>query len=331
MPNDVVNSDAFTMASLTAAINKMPYKPGRLGELGLFKRQGVAVTSVKVEERNGVLALIPTKKRGEPASVARTGKRTVRSFDVPHIPYEDSILAADVQNVRRFGSADELEGVVQVVNDRLETMRQSHEVTLEYHRVGAVHGLLLDADGATTIYNLFTEFGVAEQTVAFLLGTSTTDVRAKCLAVHRATEKALGALPHSGIHAICGETWFEKLVSHDSVKEAYYRFQDSANLRNDPRKGFEFGGITFEEYRGSIGSVDFVNASQARFFPLGVPGLFMTYDAPGNFTEAANTIGLPVYAKQERMKYDRGVDLLTESNPLCMCTMPRVLVKGTTN
>jgi hypothetical protein len=34
------------------------------------------------------------------------------------------------------------------------------------------------------------------------------------------------------------------------------------------------------------------------FFPVGVPGLFRQYNAPADFVETANTIGLPRYAKQ---------------------------------
>jgi len=326
---DIFNDNTFGLASLTDAIQKLPYVPARIGQLGLFETQGVPTNTIVVEERDGVLALLPTKRRGEPATAARSGHRKARSFAIPHIPYEDTVLAEQVSGVRAFGSENELDGVAQVVNDRLAQMRQDHEVTLEYHRVGALQGVILDADGSTPIYNLFTEFGVAEQTVDFVLATATTDVRAACISVARAMEGALGALPQTGIHAMCGATWFDALIAHDYVKDAYHRFQDSANLRNDPRKGFEFGGIMFEEYRGSIGGVSFVPATEARFVPLGVPGLFKTYFGPADFMETVNTIGLPIYAKQERMDFDRGIRLHTQSNPLCLCLRPRALVKGT--
>jgi Phage major capsid protein E len=39
--------------------------------------------------------------------------------------------------------------------------------------------------------------------------------------------------------------------------------------------------------------VDFTDASKAYFFPVGVPGLFRQYNAPADFVETANTIGLP--------------------------------------
>ncbi len=327
---DVFGTDAFSMVSLTQAINHIPFKPARIGAMSLFEEKGITTTNVIIEERDGVLALLPTVRRGGPPTPARTGGRTARSFAVPHIPYEDAVLASDVQNIRRFGSENEAEGVAQVVADKLASMRMSHEVTHEYHKVGAIHGLILDADGGT-IYNLYTEFAVSEQTVDFVLATSTTDVRAKCLAVLRSIDDSLGMAIYDHIHAICGPTWFDAFIGHDYVRDAYYRWNNSEMLRNDPRKGFPFGGIVFEEYRATIGSTAFVNTSQARFFPVGCPGLFVKNNAPGNFMETANTIGLPLYAKQERMEYDRGVKILTESNPLCLCTRPRACVKGTTS
>lgn len=326
---DIFATDAFTLQSLTAAINLLPYKPSRIGEMGLFRGQGITTTSIQIEEKAGILALLPTRRRGEPASLGTSEKRTVRALAVPHIPHEDAVRPEDVQNVRKFGSEDVLDGVTSVVNDRLTIMRQNHEVTEEYHRMGALHGNILDSDGVTVIYNLFTEFGVVETSVAFNTAVATTDIRARCLAVKRALEVSLGALAYDHVHAFCGATWFEAFIGHPYVQDAYHRWQDSANLRNDPRQGFEFAGIIFEEYRGTVSGVDFINASQARFFPVGVPNLFVTYYAPADFMDTVNTIGLQVYARQEALSMNRGVMLHTQSNPLALCLRPACLIEGT--
>jgi Phage major capsid protein E len=64
-------------------------------------------------------------------------------------------------------------------------------------------------------------------------------------------------------------------------------------------------------------------------FPVGVPGLFRQYNAPADFVETANTIGLPRYAKQAvDQQFARWVMLHVQSNPLPICTRPRVLIKG---
>jgi hypothetical protein len=45
--------------------------------------------------------------------------------------------------------------------------------------------------------------------------------------------------------------------------------------------------------------------------------------------ETVNTIGLPYYAKQERIPFDKGVQLELQSNPLHICTKPRAIIKLT--
>ena len=42
-----------------------------------------------------------------------------------------------------------------------------------------------------------------------------------------------------------------------------------------------------------------------------------------------NTIGLPLYAKQELMRMNKGVALEAQSNPLNLCTKPRAVIKLT--
>ncbi len=329
---DVFNTDAFNLVSLTDSINKLPYKPGRVGEMNIFEDKGISTLTAVVEEKAGVLSLLASTTRGAPGAQTPFEQRTVRSFLVPHIPYESRVLAADLQNVRRFGSESETEGVNQVVNDRLETMRQAHEVTLEWLRLGALKGIIIDGDGSTTLYNLFTEFGVsAEPDVDFLLGTATTDIGQKCIDTKRLIEGNLGMESYDHIHGFASPSWFDALVGHDDVKYAYQYFQDGATLRADNRAGFEYKGITFEEYRGSIGGTAFLDDSsngECRFFPVGVKGLFKNYNAPADFVETVNTIGLAVYAKQEREKFDRGILIHTQSNPLPICTRPKVLVRG---
>ena len=327
---DVFGGNEFGVVSLTNAINKVPFKPSRVGEMGLFEAKGVNTHTIVIEEKDGILSLLPTKTRGlMEHTAAKNEKRRLRTFNIPYIPYDDTILAASIQGVRAFGSASQTETMAQVVNDKLAQMRQSHELTHEFHRIGAIQGDILDADGSTSIYNLFTEYGITRRSVAFAFTTATTDVRALVLTVKRAIEKALGAVMYDHIHCFCGKNWFDALIGHDYVKDAYHRYQDSTNLRNDPRAGFEFGGVIFEEYRGSIGAVDFVDDDEANFFPVGVPGLFQAYYGPADFVETVNTIGVPVYAKQERLAMDKGIYLHTQSNPLMLCTRPETLVLGT--
>ncbi len=328
---DIFRDDAFSMASLTAAIIAVPYKPARIGQLGLFGEQGITTTVVMVEEKQGQLSLVPTSPRGGvPDSIGKDGWK-VRAFTVPHLARRSQILADAIQGVRAFGSETELQVIQTMVNQRLATLRNMLDVTLEYHRMGAIKGVVLDADGTSTIYNLFTEFGVVQQTFDMDLDDTDEDVRGNCVAIARLIEDELGAAIYTGLRGFCSSSFFDALVGHAEVKESF-KYQESRVLRDDLRKGFPFGGITWEEYRGKVGSVAFVEDGYAYIFPEGVVTekgpLFQTNFAPADYLETVNTVGLPYYSKQAvDPVWQKFVDIEAQSNPLCLCLIPRAVIK----
>ncbi len=333
---DIFNTDAFGAVSLTAAINKMDYVPGRAGELAFVGAgEGVNTTSIAVEEKAETLSLIATAPRGAPAAQEQSTKRTARTLAVPHIPLENPIRADEVQNVRAFGSENALEGVQNVVNQRMAKMVGRHDLTLENLRLGALKGLITDADGST-IYNLFTEFGVSqESSVNFALGTSTTDVRSKCASVVRAMKKnAKMAVPSTArIHAFCGDDFFDALIEHANVKGVYDGYAAAERRLGESYVHgiFEFGGIFFENYRGSDdGSTVAIGTNAVRFFWTGVPGMYAEYYAPADFIETVNTVGLPRYAKivNDPSGLNRYVMVHTQQNPLPLCLRPKTLMVG---
>lgn len=328
---DAFNTDTFNMVSLTQSMNKLPYTPRRIGELGLFEDRPISTIVAVLENVDGTLQLLPIVPWGGPASIGKRDLRATRNFTVPHRPHEEVVRAADVVGKRAFGSEDEVEGVVQVVNDRLAVMRARHDVTHEQQRACALRGIIYDWDGSTVVYNLFTEFGITEDQTDFVLGTAGTNIKAKCLAVVEAIEDALGGLGYDHIHCLAGKTWFRAFTEHAKVVAAFDRYKDGEFLRTDQRRGFEFSSIVFEEYRGTVSTVPFIPLTIARFFPVGVPGLFIDVLAPADFVEAVNTPGQRFYAKQEAMEFGRGVKIHTQSNVLSLCTIPQVLGEGITS
>jgi hypothetical protein len=321
------------MVALTAAINKIPNQYGRLEQLNLMPPMGVRTRTIIVEEMSGVLNLLPTQPVGSPGTVGTMGKRKVRSFVIPHIPHDDAVLPEEVQGIRAFGSENEMEALASLMAQKLQNMRNKHAITLEHLRMGALKGVILDAD-ASTLYDLYSEFGITAKIVSFALTTASTEVLLKVLEVKRHIEDNLKGEFMTGIMCLCSAGFFDALTTHAKVKEAYSRWQNGLALLSDNRTGFTFGGVTFEEYRGqatdATGNVrKFIADDEAHFFPLGTANTFRTYFAPADFNETANTLGLPLYAKQEPRKFGRGTDLHSQSNPLPVCLRPEVLVKGT--
>lgn len=338
MQLDVFNGDAFSMHSLTKVINTIPHKPMRLGSLGLFEERGVRTTSIDIEGRNGRLSLIQTSPRGGVANDPLSqNKRTMRSFRAFHLERDAKVYADEVQNVRAFGSETEMQQVQDIVQERLAELVPMHEATLEYHRVNALQGTLLDADGSTLL-NLFTEFGVSQQTQNFAFSTTTTDVRGAVIAAKRKAEDELGGEVILGWRGFCSSGWYDSLVSHATVADAL-KYQQGVQLQSDLRSGFRFGDVDFEEYRGSVTKPDSVGGGAAAFFPANVAFLvpicanpiFITRFAPADYEETVNTLGLPMYAKQvaDPSGLNKFRLLNTQSNPIALCLRPRAVIKLT--
>ena len=99
-------------------------------------------------------------------------------------------------------------------------------------------------------------------------------------------------------------------------------------MRTDPKGKFRFADIEWEEYRGSVGGNDFVAANEAYLYPTGAD-IFKTWFAPADFVETVNTIGLPRYAKQKVMDFEKGVLIHTQSNPLPINLNPTSVIRLT--
>lgn len=330
---DVFGQDPFTFTELTTAINKVPYKPERIARLGLFEEKGVATKQVMIEEKTGQLALVPVSPRGGvPESTGKDDRRMI-PFVVPHLAKTATIQADEVIGVRAFGSQTEMQTIQGVVDDRLLTMRNNLEATLEYHRLGAIKGQILDANGLSVVLNLFTAFGVEQNTGNFDLGDEELDVNGECIETAESIEEALGSAKYDSLRAFCASDFHRALFNHPIVRETY-KYQEGNVLRGDPRSGFTFGGITWEVYRGSVGGVKFVPDGTAYVFPEGVitsdGSLFITRFAPGDYQECVGQIGLPIYAKQAvDPKFQKFTEIEAQSNPLCLCRIPRAVVKLT--
>lgn len=322
---DIFKDDAFSMVELTAAVQNLPYQPGRIEKLGLFGESSINTLTVSIESQDGVLKLVDVTQRGAPAAPMAHSSRALRSFSVPHIALPDYLTADQVTGVRSFGTDSDLETIVKVVAQRMQPMRNSIEYTIESHRLMAIKGQYMNAGGAAI--SLFTEFGVTQQTLSFALTTATTKVRQKIMTMLEYIEDALGGLSFTGVRVLCGKSFWSELIEHQVVKETYLNTQQASSLRGDPRMEFEFGGVIWERYRGT--SAVKVEDDDAYAIPEGVPELFITRFAPGDFVGAAGTLGERIYARQWERNDGRGIEMEVQSNPLNLCTRPRAVIKLT--
>jgi len=322
----IFEDDAFSVSSLTAAINEQEYLPGRISSLGLFREEGISTLTVQIEKDGDTLALVPSGERGTSGLVVGGTKRTLIPFNTVHLPERFTIKADEIQGIRAFGTRSELQAVQDVVNKRLAKARRQLDATHEFQRMGALNGQVLDADGKTVLLDIYKSFGVNRQKLQMGLNSPDTELRVKCGEALDMQEEALGSVTSSGSRALCGKNFWNKLIVHKSVKETYLNTMQAASLRGDARESFEFGGIVWERYRGKVAGVAFVHDDKALLVPEGVPDLYISSFAPADYMETVNTQGIPYYSKIEPLPFNKGVAGEAQSNPLHLCTRPRAQI-----
>lgn len=326
------DAGGFTLAEMTDAINIIPNIYTRLSQIGLFRFEGITQRSVLIEQSNGVLNLLPAVPLGGPPTVANRDGRSMRTFTAPWIPHDDVVTPQDMQGIRAFGSADAADPLTAVMLRKLTRMRQKHAQTREYMEINALRGILKDGNG-TALYNYFTEFGLSQISVDYVLGTAGTKVQAKTRDVLRNMEDNLLGETMIRAHALVSSTFFDKLIAHASVEEAFKYYQSGQQpLREDVRRMFPFAGIMYEEYNATVtlgtGATEkLIPEGEGIAFPIGTTDTFVTYGAPANLLETVNTIGLELYARQIMRTDGSAVDVKTEASPLPVNKRPRLVVR----
>lgn len=336
MPN-IVTLDGqinfpFTAIELTQAVDRLPNMYGRIEELNLMPGQGVSTTMVRIDIRDGYVTVLPVSDRDGPASVGKSADRNAIYLEIPHVPHIDKLTVGDIQDMLAFAS-NPMRPVTfeEKLAEKLQNIKNKHAITREYFRMGALKGKIVDGAG-TELHDLYDRFGIVKKTVDFKLNVADTNVHEKCMEVVRHIEENLRGEVMGSVRALVSREFFSALTSHKNVEKFYVNWQAAAALAGDARKGFEFGGIIFEEYNASA---TLMNGSSGRFiaqgeghgFPVGTMNTFKTFDGPVNNIGMANMPGVEVYISPKVLDHGEGVELKSESNPLPVCARPELLVE----
>lgn len=331
---DVFNKNAFSMTSLTGTVEKLDYVPQTLGQMNLFEPMPVRTRNLFIDRREGSLTLIPSSPLGAPPQELGGDDRDAVPLRTVRLAKGFTMYAHEVEGIRAFGSESEFEQVQAEYLRRMARVRNDMDLTHEYHRLAALQGRLLDADGTTVIYDYFTEFGITPATVVnFHLDVATTNVRQICVDLKRDMIRSGGGAitMQTQIHALVGDAFYDSLVDHPNVQKTYLNWTAAADLRNNTAfEAFTYGGITWHNYRGTDdNSTVAIGDDEAKFFPVGARDVFKKAMAPAEFGPFINTPGLDVYAMnivdRDRQAWTRGE---LYSYPLYFCQRPNVLRTG---
>lgn len=333
----------FTDAEITSAINAIAPQFGELLGSGLFPEDRISTAVAQIRREGDAIVCLPSVERGGPATGARRDRQEALFLSVPHIPHEDSLRPAEIQDMMRLADSG-LVSFEEELAKRLAKMRRRHDVTHEFMLWSALQGLV--ADGANkTIYNLFTEFGITKKRIAFNLASATADVLGKCEEVVAHIEDNLEGEVMTGVECRVSPSFFNAFIQHAKVEKYYLNHAAALNLaapqRGDATAGttarrFLFGNITWIEKRGAIkpfGStttVPFVPADQGYAYPVGASDTFALVHGPSDTVSGVNRPPVQlIEVSTEDLKHGKGVEMRTESNPLPIVKRPKLIVEVT--
>lgn len=331
---DVFADDAFGLVELTAALEEVEYKPQQLGQMGIFTSRSVRTEKVSIEKKNQVLTLVPVTERGSPLPQLTQGRRDIRDFRTVRVGKGDHLTAAELAGIRAFGTDSEFVQVQQEVLTRSQMIRDDLELTHEHMRLGAIQGILLDADGSV-IYNWFDEWDITQPAEMVFNFATLIDgaFRKKCADIIRTMAKAAkGAWgPGTQVVGMCGDQFYDELISNAEVRATYLGWTAAADLRQASFwEPFPFGNIQWMNYRGTDdGSKVAIPTDKVKFFPINAPEAFLRVNSPGESFDVVNTPGQEFYARTiPDEKRNEFVDIEVVSYPLYIATRPGMLLRG---
>lgn len=330
---DIFNNNAFSMNSLTTAIQDIEFRPSFLGSLGIFDSKPIRTLGFSIERKDNNLRIIKADRVGDPRQRQTKDRRNIRNLEVIRLAKTDELQASEIQGIRAFGSQTELQSVAEEVAIRQIKLVEDLEATKERHRLGAINGLLLDSDDSV-IEDYFDLWGITRPSnITFNWATRTDNSSFVNQNVIRPIAQSLGGrfMPGSRIIALCGPQFFDAMGDNDEYKDTHKGFEDARMLRKSDVYGSrEAYDITWYEYRGTDdGTRISIPPNECKFIVTGVKDLFQVAYAPAPTFEYVNTLGLPMYSRiVEDKKRDEYLELDVESHLLHHCTSPESLLTG---
>lgn len=338
---DIFTNDAFQATEVTEAAGLIAYIPQDLNNLGIFEVEPIQTTTVSIYRRDETLAVVPTTPRGAQETMPERDSRRMRQLPTIRLAQKDRINAHELQNIIVDGRPFDanLDNAMAEVERRQRKLMRKLELTREYHRLAALQGKLLDADGSV-ILDYFAEFGFSQPAaIPFDFGGLISgQLRMYIKTMVKAPMATM--LRNSGrggagvrIGALCGSNFFNQLNTSPEVRETYLNTQAAQALREEIPlwDSFNFAGVQWMEFSGSNISGLTIGDDEVKFFPIGAEDVFKEYRAPGEDIGMVNEPGREFYAmvspdyRPNRMAW---VDAFLYAYPLFACISPELLLRG---
>lgn len=338
--------NSFKTSEMTDAINEIENQYGYINSRNYFNMKSTGQTAIIFDVNKHDITLLPQVNRGD-HSATQGKEREVDTFalKLAYFKHQDRLTVEDIQSWRQPGQEIQ-ETLARATAEKLQDMRMTADQTKEYMKLQAFKGVFKTPDGKV-VADMFTEFGVTQKQIDFALGTAGTNVDDKISELKRyiaSNVKTGGAI--SGVEVLVDPIFFDKLVSHPQIRDAWKFYQNSGTqrLRDDLANYMQWGVMDVFEHRG----VRFMSYDATFNLPngtteqgiaddtghaygLGVRDLFRGYSGPSNKLSLANQPGREMFVRQYADNRDEFVDFELEMAPLYFCTKPASLVEVITS
>ncbi len=338
--SQIIDNPRYRASALRETIHNLPTMYNMLGRMGLFSQKGIDTTYVEIERMSGQLNILPVTERGGPSTRARSNTRDKIIVPTYYMSHGDALKASDLQNLPMFGAQDFFERFDEKLFEKLALIKRKYAQTMEFWRWNALNGSVVDADGETELYNVYTLMGETQPDFDLKLGTTTDDgVLDLGYEIRRYMETNAQGEPIGDIVVFCHSVLFDKIRKHPIIREIY-KHQAMDRVRPNPNvddvfMGFRHGNTVFVEHNGRATYVDpntgaetvhdFLTSGEGLAVPLGTMDVFKEYFAPGERMDAVNQPGRQIYVDMKEMDWGRGIEIETESAPLTLVKKPRLV------
>lgn len=306
----------------TAAIERIPFKQGLFGSLGLYRDELVRTDAITFDVRENTLAVLDDHLRNvAQKNGSEDAPYSVHTLAIPHYPIAKTLGREKLAGVRAFGKEGEAI-VAQAVAAELERQADRHDVHAEYLKAQ----MTLNGVVATTHYgtiDMAAEFGISRPTQTVAGATMLANLR-EAMAKSKAGLKNGGRI--QGYVLFAGATLFDEIIGSKDVKDAYQFAQAGMNpLRNElgtVANGytmFRYGNIDIILYDDSFtlkdgSSVSVLDASAGVLVPRTVIG--QTVFGPASTLSGLGSVGSKRFATSYRDPKDRYIEVESEQSTL---------------
>lgn len=337
-------NNLYGLTEWTDKVERIPNQYGYIKSRNFFNVRPTGDKAIVFDKSSSTTTLLPSAQRGQRAPTV--GKdRDVETFAIQlgFFKHEEYITPEDIQSQRMIGTPDGAETLANVRAEKFEDGRRAVDQTHEFMMIEAVKGVSVTPDGVV-LADMFSLFGISQEVFDFDLGTATTEVYNKVSEVKRFVQSELksgGVI--QGIQVMCSTSFFDKLIVHPSVKEAYLNWQSNNRYREEFSQYFswgisdmfEYNGVMFFTYPATMIKPDGttyepVATNEAHVIPV-TRDLFRGYYGPNDKLTGANQRGREIFAFEYRDPRDEFHEIMFETAPLFFSTNPKVLAKITTS